>query len=89
MSYLGLHVFGEVALGLEAEATVSAVVGSEVGVCAQVFLQHAGLLTPDATRLTDVLAPATAAHILVLLLTLEATLTQTQFVPLAVLAEDK
>ena len=56
-------MFGEISLCLEGEPAVSAVVGSEVGVGAEVFLQHGGFLAADATRLTDVLAPAPASHI--------------------------
>ena len=69
---LGLHVLGEVALGLEGELAVQALVGAVVGVGAQVLLEHAGLLAADAAHLADVLAAAPPPHVLVVLLALVA-----------------
>lgn len=62
------------------EMAVSTVVGSKVSVCPQMLLQHAGLLTPDATQLTDVLAPASASDVLVVLITLEASFGEAELV---------
>ena len=58
-----LHVLGQVALGLEAEVAVLALVGPEVGVCPDVLLQHGGLLAPDPAAVADVLAPSPAADV--------------------------
>lgn len=52
---------------LEGEVTELADVRSDVRVSADVFLQHAGFLTADATFLTDVLPSAAAAHVDVVL----------------------
>ena len=60
---LGLHVFGEVALGLEGEVAVAARVRTEVAMRADVLLQHGGLLAADAAALADVPAPPAPAHV--------------------------
>lgn len=53
--------------GLEGEVAELADVGPDVRVGPDVFLQHAGLLAADAALLADVLPPAAAAHIDVVL----------------------
>lgn len=53
--------------GLEGEVAELADVRPDVGVRADVLLQHAGLLAADATLLADVLPPAAAAHVHVVL----------------------
>lgn len=53
--------------GLEGEIAELADVGPDVRVGPDVFLQHAGLLAADAALLADVLPPAAAAHIDVVL----------------------
>ena len=60
---LGLHVFGEVALGLEGEVAVAARVRPEVAVRPDVLLQHGGLLAADAAALAHVPAPPAPAHV--------------------------
>lgn len=54
--------------GFEGEVAVLAHIGSNVGVSADVLLQHAGLLAANATLSTDVLPPAPPSHVHVLLI---------------------
>lgn len=56
-------MLGKVALGLEGKCTVPARVWPQIGMCANVLLQHRGLLTPDAALFADVLSTATTAYI--------------------------
>jgi len=65
-------VFGQVALGLEAEAAVFAGEGAHVRVRPDMFLEHRRFFAADAAFLAHVLAAAPAAHVSVLLVRLEA-----------------
>lgn len=49
--------------GLESKVAKLADVGPDIGVRSDVFLQHAWLLTADATLFTDVLPPSSAAYV--------------------------
>ena len=60
---LGLHVLGEIALGLEGKVAVAARVGPEVAVRPDVLLQHRGLLAPDAAALANVPTPTAPPHV--------------------------
>ena len=63
MMRLGLHVFGQVALGFEGEVAESARVRSEIAVCADVLLQHGWLLAPNATAIAHVSTPSATANV--------------------------
>lgn len=67
---LGFHVFGQIPFSLEGEVAVDAVVRPDVRVSADVFTEHARLLTADPTLFTDVFTPASTSDVHVLFIRL-------------------
>ena len=56
-------MLGQIALSLEAEVAVLAGVRPDIGVGPDVLLEHRRLLAPDPAGVTDILAPAPAPDV--------------------------
>lgn len=71
VSFISMKEEGKPTFSFESEVADPADVGSDVSVGAYVFLQHARFLTADATLLTDILPPASASHVHIVLIGLK------------------